>query len=314
MILTRNPELNQSMNVQAMAQSIVQAHQSTLALPPAPQAQPLRGDANDLVFAAALLAAHRLGFVPADALCLAQAWSRQALRTGEFHPEQWPVEPVDFGLTPWPRHDAFAPCPASLGLYAVMPDAAWTIRMARDGVPTVQLRFKSADASAVRAEVLATVAGVQGTGARLFINDHWELAIEAGAYGVHLGQEDLQAMTPAGLKAIRDAGLRLGLSTHGYAEMLIADQHSPSYIAMGAVFPTTLKQMATAPQGTGRLAVYSKLLRDYPRVAIGGIDKASLPAVLASGVGSVGVVRALMAADDTQAEVAAWNRALAAQA
>ncbi|MDO9505188.1 MAG: thiamine phosphate synthase [Hydrogenophaga sp.] len=310
MIVTRNAELNQSMNVQSMAQSIVRAHQATLALPLVPGAQPLKGDAGDMVFAAALQAAHLLGFVPADALCLAQAWSQQSLRTGEFHPEQWPTEAVDFGMAPWPRQHAFASCPQALGLYAVMPDAAWTIRMARAGVPTVQLRFKSGDASAVRAEVMATVAGVQGTGARLFINDHWQLAIEAGAYGVHLGQEDLQAMTPAGLKAIKDAGLRLGLSTHGYAEMLIADQHSPSYIAMGAVFPTTLKQMATAPQGTGRLAMYAKLLCDYPRVAIGGIDLASLPAVLGSGVGSVGVVRALMGAADPEAEVAVWQAAL----
>jgi len=302
--------MNADMNAMAMAQSIVQAHQSTLSLPLLPGAQALRGDSGDLVFAAALQAAHQLGFVPADAMCIAQAWSRQAMRTGEFHPENWPTKAIDFDMAPMPRKDAFAPCPASLGLYAVMPDAAWTIRMARAGVPTVQLRFKSGDASAVRAEVLTAVAGVQGTGARLFINDHWQLAIEAGAYGVHLGQEDLQAMTPAGLKAIKDAGLRLGLSTHGYAEMLIADQHSPSYIAMGAVFPTTLKQMATAPQGTGRLAVYSKLLRDYPRVAIGGIDLDSLPEVLKAEVGSVGVVRALMSAPDLDAAVATWQAAL----
>jgi thiamine-phosphate pyrophosphorylase len=304
--------MNTSMaaNVNAMALSIVQAHQAALALPVAPGAHALKGDLNDPVFAAALQAGHLLGFVPADAMCIAQAWSNQAMRTGEFHPEQWPTEAVDFGMAPWPRKDAFAPCPAALGLYAVMPDAAWTIRMARAGVPTVQLRFKSADAAAVRAEVMATVAGIQGTGARLFINDHWQLAIEAGAYGVHLGQEDLQAMTPAGLKAIKQAGLRLGLSTHGYAEMLIADQHSPSYIAMGAVFPTTLKQMATAPQGTGRLAMYSKLLRHCPRVAIGGIDLDSLPAVLKADVGSVGVVRALMSASDLDAAVATWKAAL----
>lgn len=302
--------MNVGMNVMAMAQSIVQAHRNTLALPVPPDAKALKGDVNDLVFAAALQAGHELGFVPPDALCLAQAWSNQAMRTGEFHPEQWPTEAVDFGMAPLPRQDAFASCPRNLGLYAVMPDAAWTIRMARAGVPTVQLRFKSGDASAVRAEVMDAVAGVKGTGAHLFINDHWQLAIEAGAYGVHLGQEDLQAMAPASLKAIKDAGLRLGLSTHGYAEMMIADQHSPSYIALGAVFPTTLKQMATAPQGTGRLGVYAKLLRNTPCVAIGGIDKASLPAVLASGVGSVGVVRALMGAADPEAEVAAWNAAL----
>ena len=191
-----------------------------------------------------------------------------------------------------------------------MPDADWTIRMARAGVPTVQLRFKSGDAQAIRAEVRATVAGVQGTGARLFINDHWQEAIDAGAYGVHLGQEDLQAMTPEGLGAIRQAGLRLGLSTHGYAEMLLADAHHPSYIAMGAVFPTTLKQMATAPQGTGRLRAYAALLRDTPHMAIGGIDLHNLPEVLNAGVRSVGVVRALMAEPDLDAAVARWKAAL----
>ena len=207
-------------------------------------------------------------------------------------------------MAPWPRSDAFAPCPQTLGLYAVMPDAAWTIRMARAGVPTVQLRFKSTDVTAVRAEVMATVAGVQGTGARLFINDHWQEAIAAGAYGVHLGQEDLQAMTPEGLSAIRQAGLRLGLSTHGYAEMMVADQHSPSYIAMGAVFPTTLKKMATAPQGVGRLGVYARLMRHYPQVAIGGIGAEQFAQVLATGVGSIAVVRALVNAADPEGAAA----------
>jgi len=293
-----------------MARAIVDAHRHTLALPVEPHAEPVSVQTGDAVFTAALSAAQALGFVPDDALCVARAWSNQVQRTGHFDPMQWPDEPADFGMAPFPRADAFAACPTALGLYAVMPDAQWTIRMARAGVPTVQLRFKSSDVAAIRAEVRATVDGVRGTGARLFINDHWQQAIDAGAYGVHLGQEDLQAITPAGLDAIRNAGLRLGLSTHGYAEMLIADRHSPSYIAMGAVFPTTLKLMATAAQGTGRLAAYARLLRGYPRVAIGGIDLQRLPAVLASGVGSVGVVRALMAESDLHAAVATWNAAI----
>ncbi|WP_439589141.1 thiamine phosphate synthase [Hydrogenophaga sp.] len=304
--------MNSSLNAEQMARAIVDAHREALALPVEPHAEPMSVQTGDAVFTAALQAAQSLGFVPDDALCVARAWSRQVQRTGQFDPLQWPDEPADFGMAPFPRAEAFAACPNALGLYAVMPDAAWTIRMARAGVPTVQLRFKSTDADAIRAEVRATVAGVQGTGARLFINDHWQEAIDAGAYGVHLGQEDLQAMTTTGLNAIRHAGLRLGLSTHGYAEMMIAERHSPSYIAMGAVFPTTLKQMATAPQGPGRLAAYARLLRDVPRVAIGGIDLDRLPGVLASGVGSVGVVRALMAASDLDATVATWNAAIAA--
>jgi thiamine-phosphate pyrophosphorylase len=181
-------------------------------------------------------------------------------------------------------------------------------------VPTVQLRFKSDDAATIEREVQAAVDAVRGTGALLFINDHWQTAIAAGAYGVHLGQEDLDALSPAQVRQIRDAGLRLGVSTHGYAEMVRADAVSPSYIAMGAVYPTTLKKMATAPQGVARLAAYARLLRGYPQVGIGGIDAVRLPEVLATGVGSVAVVRALVTAEDPEATAAQWMAAMSAAA
>ena len=172
-------------------------------------------------------------------------------------------------------------------------------------MPTVQLRLKSTDAAAVAREIAASVAAVQGTGALLFINDHWQAAIDAGAYGVHLGQEDLDAMRPDQLDVLRASGTRLGVSTHGYAEMVRADAAGPSYIAMGAVFPTTLKKMATAPQGVGRLGVYARLMRHYPQVAIGGIGAEQFGDVLATGVGSVAVVRALVNAADPEAQAAA---------
>lgn len=257
----------------------------------------------------------RLGFIEVDADCLARAWQAQSVRTGHFDAEAWPDTPEDFGMSPLPparRADAFAPCPERLGLYAVLPDAAWVGRMARAGVPTVQLRFKSDDAAAIDAETRAAVEAVRGTGALLFINDHWQAAIAAGAYGVHLGQEDLDALAAEDLQRIRTAGLRLGVSTHGYAEMVRADAVSPSYIAMGAVFPTTLKKMATAPQGVARLGAYARLLRGQSLVAIGGIDAEQLPAVLSTGVGSVAMVRALIAADDPEATAAELTAAVAA--
>jgi len=278
------------------AQAIVAAHQAALALPIATTAEPVFSSA-DPVYRAAKQAALALGFIAIDAECVGLAWQAQTQRSGRFDAQAWPAEPADFGLRAWPRPDAFASCPKALGLYAVLPDAAWVGRMARAGVPTVQLRFKSDDASAVAREVKAAVAAVRGTNALLFINDHWQAAVDAGAYGVHLGQEDLAL---ADLAAIRAAGLRLGLSSHGYAEMLRADRWSPSYIALGAVFPTTLKRMATAAQGPGRLHAYARLLRDYPLVAIGGIDGDNLAQVLASGVGSVAVVRAITGAAQPQ--------------
>ena len=270
-----------------LAQAILAAHPD-LALPVEAK-QPIVFSSDAPVYRAAKQACIALGFIEPDAECLAQAWQRLFQRTGQVNADDWPTQAADFGMRPWPRPDAFAPCPRKLGLYAVLPDAAWVARMAAAGIPTLQLRFKSDDPLAIAREVRAAVQAVQGSDALLFINDHWQAAMDAGAYGVHLGQEDMDL---ADLQKIRAAGLRLGLSSHGYAEMLHADSFSPSYIALGAVFPTTLKRMVTAPQGTGRLQAYATLMRDYPLVAIGGIDHSKLPEVLASGVGSVAVVRA----------------------
>jgi len=264
------------------------------------EAQPEPAPTQDgEAYRTALQAASSLGFIAIDAECIAQAWQRQTRRTGRFDPACWPDDPRDFGLQ-GRQDNAFPSCPRSLGLYAVLPDAAWVGRMARAGVPTVQLRYKSEDPAAIAREVQAAVEAVRGTDARLFINDHWREAIAAHAHGVHLGQEDLDALTPGELAILRASGLRLGVSTHGYAEMLRADAVGPSYIALGAVFPTTLKKMATAPQGVARLAAYARLMQGYPLVAIGGIAAERFAQILATGVGSIAVVRALVQADSPE--------------
>ena len=175
-----------------------------------------------------------------------------------------------------------------------------------------EVRYKSDDSAAIAREVQAAVQAVQGTGALLFINDHWREAMAAGAYGAHLGQEDLDALTREELDELRASGLRLGVSTHGYAEMLRADAASPSYIAMGAVFPTTLKKMATVPQGVARLAAYARLMRGYPQVAIGGIGLEQFGQVRATAVGSIAVVRALVNAEQPEAAAGRLMHALRA--
>ncbi|MFN8955617.1 MAG: thiamine phosphate synthase, partial [Burkholderiales bacterium] len=274
------------------AQTLVRLHAGMLAGEPrtenfASQDQQAGWDAEH---AGVLQACRWLGFLEHDALCVARAWHQQSQRTGHFSTTDWPTDPQDFGIPTGPREQAFTACPRALGLYAVLPDAQWIARMAQTGVKTLQLRFKSEDQNAVRQEVRSAIQAVQDTNTLLFINDHWQIAIEEGAYGVHLGQEDLE---DAPLKSLRLAGLRLGLSTHGYAEMCRADAANPSYLALGAIFPTTLKRMATAPQGLSRLKAYAALMRHHPLVAIGGIDEARIPAVMQSGVGSIAVVRAI---------------------
>ena len=252
---------------------------------------------------AGALAAINMGFIESDAKVLGKAWSRMAQEDGGFNALKWPNRPEHFDLLPWTRNmnpNAFPECPMRLGLYGVMPDADWVKRMVDAQLPTVQLRFKSEDKYKIRKQIKESVKAVKDSQTLLFINDYWEQAIDAGAYGVHLGQED---MATADLDKIRSAGLRLGLSTHGYAEMAYADRFCPSYIAMGAVFPTNLKKMPTVPQGLGRLYQYAKLMNHYPLVAIGGIDQDSMRAVSRSGVGSVAVVRAITQAKDPKVAV-----------
>ena len=277
--------------------AIVERH-AALGLPSNTDAQAT--PANDSPYAIAHAAARRLGFIQADAECVAQAWQRQSERTGRLDPDAWPCEAADFGLRTSAGPQDFPAAPMNLGVYAVLPNAEWVGRMARAGLSTVQLRFKSADAQAVQREIRAAIDAVAGTGAHLYINDHWQDAIAAGTYGVHLGQEDLETLKPEDLARMRDAGVRLGLSTHGYAEMLRAEAVGPSYVALGAVFPTTLKAMATPPQGLGRLGAYARLLHHRPLVAIGGIAAEHLSAVAATGVGSFAVVRAITGADQPE--------------
>ncbi|RYF65815.1 MAG: thiamine phosphate synthase, partial [Comamonadaceae bacterium] len=154
-----------------LAQNIIAHHAATFAgFGPEPAPTPTR---QDPTYLAALQACSALGFIAHDAECVAKAWQARAERTGSAQPELWPDAPEDFGLQALPRTHAFASCPQHLGLYAVLPDADWVGRMARAGVPTVQLRFKSTDTAAIDREVRAAVRAVRGTNALLFINDHW---------------------------------------------------------------------------------------------------------------------------------------------
>lgn len=196
---------------------------------------------------------------------------------------------------------AFSDVPKRLGLYPVVDSVEWIERLLEAGVRTIQLRIKDKVESDVEADIIATIKLGDRYNARLFINDYWQLAIKHRAYGVHLGQEDMDV---ANLDAIRDAGLRLGLSTHDNMEMDRALAARPSYIALGHVFPTNTKQMPSAPQGLEQLTAHIKTLGDYPAVAIGGISLERVPAVLATGVGSVAVVSAITQAANWQTATA----------
>ena len=198
----------------------------------------------------------------------------------------------------------FPPLKSPLKFYAVVSTAEWVARMVKAGADTVQLRCKTLSGEALLREIAECVAACAGSKTQLFINDHWREAIEAGAYGVHLGQED---MDTADLAAIAAAGLRLGLSTHSVDELARALSVHPSYVASGAIFPTTTKQMPTAPQGLNKLREYVKQAGGTPVVAIGGIDLDNAAQVLQTGVSSLAVVRAVTEAENPEAVVKAFQ-------
>ncbi|WON77229.1 thiamine phosphate synthase [Serratia sp. UGAL515B_01] len=195
----------------------------------------------------------------------------------------------------------FPTTPHRLGLYPVVESIEWIVRLLDAGVTTIQLRIKDKTDEQVEADVAAAIALGKRYQARLFINDYWRLAIKHDAYGVHLGQEDLDT---ADLAAIHRAGLRLGVSTHDDAELARAIAVKPSYIALGHIFPTQTKEMSSAPQGLVELKRHLAGLQDYPTVAIGGISIERVPAVLACGVGSVAVVSAITQASNWRAATA----------
>jgi len=192
----------------------------------------------------------------------------------------------------------FADTEGELELYAVVDTADWIEKCLAAGVPTVQLRIKDPNDPSLEAEIKTAIMLGEKYQGRVFINDYWQLAIEHGAYGVHLGQEDL---SEANLSAIQNAGLRLGVSTHGFYEMVRAHNYRPSYLAFGAIYPTTTKDMTGQIQGLEKLKHFVPLMKaHYPTVAIGGIDIARTEQVASTGVGSVAVVRAITLADDHQ--------------
>ncbi len=253
-------------------------------------------------FSAAITAALSLGFSIKDALVIAKMKVNQGIRLavqlgggpGPLAHLQWPVEQVDLPyLSDSPlkeKAQAFLACNETpMGLYPVVDSHQWLKSLLPTGISTIQLRIKDKPQKYIEKEIKASVALAKKYNARLFINDYWKLAIKYKAYGVHLGQEDLQA---ADIDAIRQAGLRLGLSTHCYYEVARAHRFSPSYIACGPIYKTTSKEMPFSPQGLENLKRWRKTL-DYPLVAIGGIDEIRITPVAKTGVDGIAMISAI---------------------
>ncbi len=169
-------------------------------------------------------------------------------------------------------------------LYAIVGNMERARFMLRAGAPYLQLRFKDAPLTAHREEISGWPAAFPET--RLIINDDLDFGEQVGAWGVHLGQEDLLRYSP---EQLAGTTLQLGVSTHSDEEITKAKGISPAMLGFGPLFPTSSKDTKRPPQGVERLGEVVETV-PLPIVAIGGIDGSNLDSVVETGVAMVAMI------------------------
>jgi thiamine-phosphate pyrophosphorylase len=189
--------------------------------------------------------------------------------------------------------------------YLIVDDSSWLRRLLPLGIKLVQLRIKDRPLQELREQIIEAKALCARAGASLIVNDYWQVALDEGCDFVHLGQSDLD---DADVPALKQAGVRLGISTHSQEELERALSFAPDYIALGPVYPTTLKEMPWAPQGLQRVSEWKRRIAPIPLVAIGGLTVERLPDVFAAGADSAAVVSDVLRHPAPEARAAEWLR------
>ena len=190
--------------------------------------------------------------------------------------------------------------------YPVMPDLKWIEIIAPLGIKVVQLRLKDASETEIERQIKGALQVCKTHNVQLIVNDYWQEAIKLGADYIHLGQEDL---ADADLKAIKQAGIKLGVSTHSDQELATALKAEPDYIALGPVYETILKKMKWAPQGLGNVTKWRDKI-NVPLIAIGGINLERAPLVLEAGADSVAVVTDIVTSKTPEDQTVKWVKLL----
>jgi thiamine-phosphate pyrophosphorylase len=190
--------------------------------------------------------------------------------------------------------------------YPIFDNTDWLARLLPLGIKLVQLRIKDKSDDETRAEIIKGKALCARYGAQLIINDYWQIAIEEKCDFIHLGQEDLDI---ADIKAIRAAGIKIGLSTHDNDELDRALSYKPEYLALGPVYPTILKKMKWTEQGLDKVTEWKKLVGDTPLVAIGGMSVERAQGAFDAGADIVSAVTDITLNDDPEARIKQWINA-----
>ena len=159
----------------------------------------------------------------------------------------------------------------------------------------MQLREKQMPPKEFYDEAKAAVAVAEQFGVQLIINDRVDVALAAGAHGVHLGQDD---MPPEAARKLLGPQPIIGYSTHNIEQAIHAAKLPIDYLAIGPIFTTATKSDTAPVLGLDGLRAIRQAIGDFPLVAIGGITLANARDVIEAGARSVAVISALLADPD----------------
>jgi len=192
----------------------------------------------------------------------------------------------------------------------LVPDLVAAVRAAVAGLPpgavAVQLREKAMPARELLGLARALQAVCGAAGQPLLVNDRLDVALAAGAAGVHLPSAGLP---PEEARRMLPPGALVGVSCHSAEEVARAAAGGADFASFGPVFDTPSKRRYGAPVGLGRLAEAARL--GLPLLGLGGVDRANAGQVVAAGAHGVAVIRAWLGAPDPGAAVRALLAACA---
>lgn len=206
--------------------------------------------------------------------------------------------------------------PADLRLMGITDDlrdgvdglAARAAAAVRGGVTMLQVRLKDADSrtavEVTRAILVSVAAAANGRRVPVLVNDRVDIALAAGADGVHLGADDLPV---SAARSITPAGFIIGASVGAPAE--VANAAQADYVGIGPVYATATKSDAGTAIGLDGLVALSRLVTQ-PVVAIGGITAVTAGEVCGAGAQGVAVVRAIFGASDVERAARAIRSAI----
>ncbi|HKV45466.1 MAG TPA: thiamine phosphate synthase [bacterium] len=169
----------------------------------------------------------------------------------------------------------------------------------RGGATIVQLRMKDEPARRIVDAAREILPLCRAAGVTFVINDRADVAMIAGADGVHIGQDDLPARE---VRAMMGPGAVIGISAATAEEAVAAERAGADYLGVGAIYATATKADAGAPVGLDRLRELRRVVR-LPLIGTGGITADTAAAVIRAGAQGVAVITAATTAEDIAAAV-----------